>query len=88
MSTIKRSMAVRPAPIGDDVCLICKAPADNDGRWKQPVQYGPYKWTGPWGYVITRVTNSTDYRPGWLLNKTQVDDLIVQGWTVSVRSRV
>jgi hypothetical protein len=45
-----------------------------------------HQWLGEWGYRITRVTNSVDYRPGFALSKAQVRALIDDGWTVSVLS--
>jgi hypothetical protein len=88
MSTIKRSMSVRPSPIDVDGVAIPRHPNRNDMRWEGPDWSCSRKWTGPWGYIVARVTNSTEYRPGWLLTKAKVDALINDGWTVAVLSRV
>ena len=87
MSRIKRSMAVRPAAIHADKVAHARHPESNDSRWAYKGDIYP-EWAGPWGYKVVRVTNSTDYRPGFLLTTDQVDALIYEGWTVSVLSRV
>lgn len=96
MTTIKRSMAVFPCPIVAENAHHHRAPRDDDAGWTR-VYYdyndptrGHYntKWNGTWGYKIKRVTNSTDYKPGWHLSKEVVDRLISEGWTVSVLSKV
>lgn len=81
---VKRSMSVRPSPIHDDETERPRYPDYGDARW---VTYG-YDWSGPWGYVITRVTNSTEYRPGWRMTRDQVNELIRDEWTVSILSKV
>jgi hypothetical protein len=80
-SKIKRSMSVRPSPIMSEI--EPRFPSREDPRWV--LDEG---WKGPWGYVITRVTNSTDYRPGLHLSRARVNELIEAGWTVSVLSKV
>ena len=86
MASIKRSMSVRPSPIDTDGNRP-RYPTHHDTRWGD--WDGGYRpWEGPWGYVITRVTNSTDYKPGWHLTKAKVDALIADEWTVSVLSKV
>lgn len=87
MSSIKRSMSVRPTAIAHDKVEHARHPESTDSRWVYKGVIYP-EWAGPWGYVVTRVTNDTDYRPGFLLTKDQVDALIYEGWTVSVLSRV
>jgi hypothetical protein len=81
---IKRSMAVRPSPIVMDGTRV-RFPTDEE----RPVDhYGiRAEWHGFWGYRITRVTNSVDYRPGLALTKMDVQKLIADGWTVSVLSK-
>jgi hypothetical protein len=84
---IKRSMSVRPSPIVEKDCA--RSPSRKDKRWGDYDDYGDgYNWCGPWGYVITRVTNSTEYRPGLHLTIKQVNELIEIGWTVSILSKV
>ena len=86
---IKRSLAIAAAPISEDGVTIPRSPASGDPRWKQhEIMNWTYEWTGPWGYVVKRVTNSTAIRPGFLLTRKAVDDLIREGWTVTVRSKV
>ena len=77
---IKRSMTVRPSPIVVEMARI---------RLPHPSEYddAEYDWRGEWGYRITRVTNSTDYRPGFLLTRGDVDSLIADSWTVTVLSK-
>ena len=76
---IKRSMAVYPSPI-----------VFVDGTVQVPEGHGLYvktkqgKWTGEWGYRITRVTNSIEYDPGAVLAKEHIQRLIEDGWTVTV----
>lgn len=86
--TVKKSMSVRPSPIINENGPVRIPSYDHpkytrvENSWERP------KWTGSWGYVIARVTNSTEYNPGWALSKAAVDRLIADGWTVSILSKV
>ena len=81
---IKRSMAVYPSPVvmvGDEARLPSReeySRSNWDGRYES--------WKGDYGYNITRVTNSVDFRPGEALSKKHIAWLIEQGWTVTVLS--
>lgn len=91
-SKIKRSLTLRPSPIYEDGISFAHYPSENDRRWEQPnPNVYPYsyfkKWTGCWGYVIARVTNSTAIRPGMYVTRAKVDELIEEGWTVTVLSK-
>lgn len=80
---VKRSMSIKSAPIYQDGVDFPQRPPSDDLRWMSS------GWCGPWGYKVTRVTNSTEIRPGFLLTKDTVDELINDhGWTVSVLSKV
>ncbi len=80
----KRSMSVRPAPIVV-IGNFVRHPENGERKLDRNGDWEP--WTGQWGYRITRVTNSVDYRPGFLLTKPRVQSLIDEGWTVSVLSK-
>jgi hypothetical protein len=81
---IKRSMAVYPSPVvmtGEVARLPSRedySRSNWDGRYES--------WKGDYGYNITRVTNSVDYRPGEALSKNHIAALIDDGWTVTVLS--
>jgi hypothetical protein len=83
----KQSMSVHPAPIVVENGRL-RHPKDGERRYANGFASDLWEpWPGEWGYRITRVTNSVDYRPGFLLNKPQVQSLIDQGWTVTVLSK-
>lgn len=77
---IKRSMAVHPAPIVLDGERV-REPTPKELYLKHG---GEHEWSGEWGYRITRVTNSVDFHPGWVISKDHVRALIEDGWTISV----
>lgn len=79
-------MSVHPSPIDNE--QTPRRPSDSDTRWQEDRYTLRSKWTGPWGYIVTRVTNSTEFRPGFHLSKATVDSLIEAGWTVTVLSKV
>ena len=81
---IKRSMAVHPHPIVYEDSGRARYPTAEERGVREWGEEPP--WHGAWGYRITRVTNSTEYRPGLPLTKADVDHLIEEGWTVSVLS--
>jgi hypothetical protein len=76
---IKKSMAVRPSPIVMDGEKVRFPTRDETIHTME--------WHGFWGYRITRVTNSVEYRPGLALTKKQVEELINSDWTVTVLSK-
>jgi hypothetical protein len=76
-------MSVHPAPIIIDGSKI-RFPTEKE---RYPDGVRTYEWTGFWGYRISRVTNSVEYRPGLALSKSEVEELINAGWTVSVLSK-
>lgn len=85
---VKRSLTLRASPIHEDGISFAHYPSDSDRRWTQVDTYSPWKWTGPWGYIVARVTNSTSIRPGFYLTRGKVDELIEEGWTVTVLSKI
>ena len=63
-----------------------------DHKERKLIELGPNMfeeaaWDGEWGYRITRVTNSVDYRPGFYLTRNDIEGLIGVGWTVTVLSK-
>lgn len=86
---IKRSMAVHPAPVERNAMGEMDFPAQYDRRWADNEYRNTYarNWKGEWGYRVTRVTNSTAYRPGTLLTKDEIEQLIAEDWTVSIMSK-
>jgi hypothetical protein len=80
---IKRSLAVHPCPIiidGARIRFPTHAERYSDGNLSA-------EWTGFWGYRISRVTNSVELHPGIALTKSRVEELINDGWTVTVLSK-
>jgi len=45
------------------------------------------RWSGEWGYKVKRVTNSLEPHPGIAVDRAFLEDLIQQGWTVTVLSK-
>jgi hypothetical protein len=89
MGKVKRSMAVRPSPIVVQPNGFARLPTNSERYDYDHRGNKRYKeWTGEWGYLISRVTNSTEYRPGFVLTRDQVNKLINDDWTVSVLSKV
>ena len=86
MASIKRSMAVHPAPIVMEGGRP-RHPHLHERKIDHKHEEGFAPWTGLWGYRISRVTNSVVYRPGFLLMAKDVEKLIEDGWTVSVLSK-
>jgi len=89
----KRSMAVRPHPVVLVNAAHARFPSSTErgAVWDEKFKSfmwprGEPEWRGAWGYRITRVTNSVEFRPGMALSKVQVQKLIDDGWTVSVLS--
>jgi hypothetical protein len=82
MMAIKRSMVVHQSPV-----IVFKGHARRAGDHEYDecgfnnLREGE---DGQWGYRITRVTNSTEYRPGSFLTKDQVNKLIHDDWTVAI----
>ena len=93
MRVIKRSLFARPSPIVVEGSKV-RLPREHEWKYEEITDYSGRKmqgnlkpWDGEWGYRVLRVTNSTAIRPGYCLTKNQVDNLIEEGWTVTVRSK-
>lgn len=75
-------MAVYPCPmIVEQTGGEMRAPRDQE-MYRRTDLAG--KWTGEWGYRITRVTNSVEFHPGTVMSKEHIQALINDDWTVTV----
>jgi hypothetical protein len=82
---IKRSMSVVANPVVEYAAGRVRLARHEETHRKTGGWYDePIKWEGEWGFLIKRVTNSLEFRPGTAISKTEAAALIQDGWTLTV----